>query len=69
VVRGAKTDVVARVAGCAALPGPRRTHGVGLEFTHISEAARESLRAVLGSIREGHDLGRGQEKRRPRPPG
>lgn len=68
VVRGVKTDVVARVAGCVSLSGPRRAYGVGLEFTHISEAARESLRAVLAPIREGHALDRAQEKRPPRPP-
>jgi Tfp pilus assembly protein PilZ len=67
VVRGAKTDVVARVAGCVPLAGARRAYGVGLEFTHIDEAARESLRAVLESIREGHEPGRAEEKRGPRP--
>lgn len=67
VVRGVKTDVVARVAGCVPLPGSRRAYGVGLEFRHIGEAARESLRAVLDAIRDGHELGRAREKRRPRP--
>ncbi len=63
VVRGAKTDVLARVAGCAPLPGPRRVFGVALEFTRIDDATRESLRAILAPIREGHEKGRAHRKR------
>ena len=66
VMRGAKTDVLARVAGCVPLSGPRRAYSVGLEFTRIDEATRESLRAVLAPIREGHEKGRAQEKGRSR---
>ena len=49
LINGVRTDVEARVAACTPQPGARRAYGIGLEFTSIADADRETLRQVLAA--------------------
>ena len=50
-IRGEKADIEARVAGIWPLPDSKRGFGVGLEITHIEDAARARLQDVLQEAR------------------
>lgn len=50
LVAGEKTDVDARVAACAPVPGGRR-YSVGLEFVRIAPDAQQRLVRVLSGQR------------------